>query len=203
MQSWKYYPPKQAPQTRLNYLAFVCEELEGSAVTNDPTDKGGLTKWGITLSFYVGWLESMGMDTAGALTALRFMTKDEAISIYGSAFYHPYKDLPERVAIFICDMAINHGHKMATTIAQTAWNKVFTSSLTKLNVDGAWGPRTNKAMMDYLDENTYMSVIEARGEFISIMQDLRQLHYADICVADPSQLKYLAGWMLRTMRFSV
>lgn len=205
MQSWNNYPPRPVPNTKLSYLAFVCDELEGSTVTNDPADRGGLTKWGITLRTVQDLIARGKVAPSWQLRTseqiVRELTKDEAIWVYGQVYYEPYKDLPERVAILLCDIAINSGAKLATLMAQRAYNGIMKAKL--LEEDGIWGPKTNQCLLDRLIN--YPASMEGReiaiDIFADVVCDLRILHYVDICKADPSQLKYLSGWLLRAMRF--
>lgn len=141
--------------------------FEGGYV-NDPVDRGGETKWGISKRSYPH------LD-------IRSLTKDDASKIY-------YKDywtrsgahmLPEEIQYIHFDTAVNSGVRTAIKILQRACGSV--------KIDGVLGQKTHAA-----------AAAVSLAEYISE----RAVFYARICRRDPSQLRFIVGWMRRLKKIS-
>lgn len=140
----------------------------GSKVTNDPADKGGLTKYGISQSAYPH------LDIAN-------LTEQQAVMLYRSQYWEPIcgdQIVGQTAAMLIFDVAVNSGVAMAVTLAQrTACPQA---------VDGVMGPQTLIAINAM-----------TRGSFAERFTLLRIEYYTKICAATPSQLVFLVGWINR------
>ena len=55
---------------------------EGSKYTNDPTDRGGPTKYGITLRTLQAWRRSQGQTRKLQPHDVKILTREEAVAIY-------------------------------------------------------------------------------------------------------------------------
>lgn len=118
----------------MKYLA----SLEGGYV-NDPDDRGGATKYGISLNFY-----KQNIDRYADEQDIQALTREEAENIYREWFWYPSgvealnsKDLANRVFA----LAVNAGIKPAVRVLQKAVNQSGYS----LEVDGVLGPKTANA----------------------------------------------------------
>jgi lysozyme family protein len=127
--------------------------------TNDPTDRGGETKYGIAKS---------GNPTVD----ITHLTWAGAMAIYEAKYWQPAGCalLNARVAILHFDGAVNHG---------VGRENKFLQEIVHAVQDGAVGPGTAK--------------------LANAMNDLdrREKYYRDIVAANPSQARFINGWLRR------
>lgn len=150
--------------------------------SNDPADRGGATKFGISLRFLKGLPKSAGdLDRDGDVDIddIRFVTLDQARSIYRDQFWNECRcgDLPPGLDTVMLCTAVNHGPGYA--------KKLLQESL-RVAVDGQIGDKTLAA---------------ARGarlaELIPEMLSRRALFYADIVRSNSTQARFERGWYRR------
>ena len=141
---------------------------EGGYV-DDPTDRGGETKYGISKRAYPN------LD-------IKSLRLDDAMKIY----YHDYwiknrvDELPKDIRFTYFDMAINMGSSRACKILQETAN----AKGAELSVDGRIGKNTIKG--------------SAKVE-LSRLKAYRVLYYAKIVIKKPTQEKYWYGWFKRSL----
>lgn len=164
-------------------------DAEGGYV-NDPDDRGGPTKYGITLrtlSHYLGRVATqLDVET---------LDIDTAEQIYVSEYYvlpHVYA-LPDALQHVVTDMCVNHGAPNAVRILQTAVNS-FSFELAPLNVDGAIGPATVAAC-------TSVIASDGAAALVNTVCDKREVFVRNIAKYNPSQEKFLGGWICRIDSF--
>jgi len=159
--------------------------IEGG-FTNDPVDRGGATKYGITLNFYKN-----NVDSNATVDDIRNLTKSEAKEIYYEHFWKnaskttsdvTYDDLPEPVASVTFNFGINMGSDRGHTLLQKAIN----ASGGNVSVDGWLGPETVRAST-HLDTS---EIVKRYGVEVSMF-------YYQIVKNDSSQEKFLEGWFYR------
>ncbi len=141
----------------------------GSKITNDPADKGGLTKFGIAKASHPN------VDVAA-------LTEDQAKAIYKAEYWDKIRGdqlINQEVAEALFDTAVNMGCGMAVRLAQRAVN---------VPDDGAIGPGTINAL------NTVLVPL-----FLSRYKLAKIARYVDICKKDDSQRKFIIGWISRTL----
>lgn len=171
----------------------------GEKYTNVPGDLGGPTKWGIALNTFVlpqiksdpslkSWFDK-NKDGRVDAQDIKLLTRNDAILLYYNFFWAPMH-LDEiaqddiREAFLIFDAALNHGRGGACRIVQRALYNL--GLIRSSEIDGLWGPRTRKA------------VVEADYEdFIREFQKARTKYYHDIVARNESQRKFLRGWLNR------
>lgn len=159
-------------------LAFVLAR-EGGYI-NDPTDKGGETKFGI--SDLRDGLADGKTDVSGdgkPDTLIKDLTQEQAGQIYQRDYWLTTKcdTWPDGISIFVFDSAVQHGSKKAIQLLQEAVG---------VQADGIIGPKTVNA------------VSTADAEWLLIRCFLkRSRYYADIIKSSASQGKYLNGWFNR------
>lgn len=146
-------------------------EREGREYTNRPADRGGATKFGITLRKLIDYRQRpcTEQDVMG-------LTEAEARAIYRDDFvvrpgYMRIAD--ERVRAFAVDAAVQHGVTSATKMLQTAAH-VFP--------DGKLGPQTEYAVNRMTPRALFLNFYIAR-----------QLFYAEIIAHDPELKKAVAA----------
>lgn len=145
---------------------------EGGYV-DDPDDPGGETKYGISKRAHPD------VDVAN-------LTEDEAKQIYQREYWVPagcdrisYGPL----ALAHMDAAVNVGVRKAITFLQLA---------TGAHPDGVFGPRTHEQV----------SLLVAWGHADEVIKSytlLRVQHYTKLAHGDPNRLKFLTGWLRRTL----
>ncbi|GAB7451004.1 N-acetylmuramidase [Enterobacter roggenkampii] len=159
-------------------LDFVLAK-EGGYV-NDPTDKGGETKFGI--SDKRDGIADGKTDVNGdgkPDTAIKDLTPEQAAQIYFRDYWQAAycTDWPDGISLFVFDSSVQHGVKAAIRQLQSAAG---------VTADGIVGPNTTRA------------VIGADPEWLLNRCFLRRArYYADIIKSNSSQGKYLNGWFNR------
>lgn len=156
---------------------------EGSAFTNRPEDRGGPTKWGITLATLKRWRgPQAGRD------ALEDLSEAEARTIYRRLYlerpgFDRVRD--ESLRGLLVDAAVLHGQAAAVRWLQ--------ASLGGVAVDGVVGPATLRAV-DALDEHETRGL---RKRFLA----RRYRAFAALVARDPAQAVFLEGWVARANEF--
>jgi len=162
---------------------------KGGAYVDHPLDKGGATKYGISLNFAKNVKDLNLMDKDGnsiiSKEDIKKLTFDDAVNIYKKYFWDRF-GLDEvennQKAFLVFDASVNHGYKGAAKIVQKSLNKIGFNLL----VDGVYGPKTKAAL------------IEADSQkFIQAFQETRTQYYEAIVRANPSQKVFLKGWLNR------
>ena len=148
----------------------------GSKVTDDPSDKGGLTQFGLTKRDNpVEWADGK-------------VTEEEARARYMSRYvegpgFDKIPDSHAKLRSQLIDYGVNSGPAVAIQKVQ---------ALVGAEVDGVLGQETLAAISaaDPLKLNNQLAV--ARLEML-----------CKICQKNPSQLKFLVGWVRRASGFIV
>lgn len=145
--------------------------------TNNPSDPGGETKFGISKRAYP-YLD------------IKELTMDQAISIYKKDYWDRLhldeiegKDIP----IKLFDISVNMGVKSALKILQNALNYLGEN----LVVDGIIGSLTIKAA------NTWISRTSVDKALLKAINGFQFMRYTDIITLVPSSKVFSRGWMKR------
>lgn len=144
--------------------------------SNDPVDRGGPTKFGITLATL-----SIYRKAPVSEAMVKELTLDEALKVYQALYWDPMlleQVNDHRLSSIILDQAINRGCVAVTRKLQR---------LLGVGVDGIMGPRTIAAL----------NLVDAKSFGLKFCFDA-QMSYIEICYKDPTQLKFLRGWIART-----
>lgn len=145
---------------------------EGGYV-NDPLDAGGETNFGISKRSYPN-------------LNIKRLTRQEAIDIYKRDFWDKNRleeIKSDDVATKLLDTIVNIGASPNAKIVQRVCN-ILTGS--RLNVDGIMGTKT-LTLVNTIDEQ----------KFLEQFRELQELHYRKIVLKNPSQKKFLEGWLVR------
>lgn len=158
-------------------IAFVMENEGG--YSNDKTDAGGETNFGIAKRYNTG-------------TNVKGLTHDDAVRIYKEKYWDPYRadDLPHKVGVKYFDVLVNAGPRDAGLVLQKAINRTWGDK--KVGVDGIVGKRTVGATYD-MDEN----------ELIDSMIEEQKSMYLDKIRKRPANQKYRKGWLRRAAKIPV
>ena len=141
----------------------------GARFTDNPDDRGGATKYGISQRAYPN------LDIAN-------LSEDQARAIYKQDYWDRVsgdKLKSQAVAENIFDTAVNMGPTTATKLAQM---------ILGVGIDGKLGQTTLDAI-NKLDEKAFLA------EFTLA----KVARYAAICKRDPTQSKFLLGWINRSL----
>lgn len=156
-------------------------EREGGYVDH-PADKGGPTKFGVTLTTLAEWRK--GWQKAISAEDVKALTIQEAKDIYRKAYIERpgFRSISDpRLFALIVDSAVNHGPDRATKFLQSALG---------VKPDGVFGPKTSEALLNSNGWLAYKKAVAARARF-----------YGRIISDNPSQAVFAAGWMNRLADF--
>jgi lysozyme family protein len=141
---------------------------------NDPDDHGGKTMYGIT--------EAVAR-AHGYKGAMWDLPLELAKKIYRTGYWdlNQLDKFPQTLAENVFDCGVNCGVKTAAKMLQ---------QLVKVKMDGVIGPVTLAAMegllRDFGERDLVLAYLLARED-----------RYYGICLANPSQKKFLRGWLAR------
>jgi len=158
-------------------------EVEGGFV-NDPVDRGGATKYGITIATLSGYIK----ERQATIDDVKALTLVDAERIYRVLFWEPLglDDVTdERLAYALFDQAVNRGQVQTVRMLQKALNKNL--QISDLKEDGVMGPRTLSILNDQIPELLGMWFLEEC-----------QVSYARVCEYNQTQVRFLKGWLSRT-----
>jgi lysozyme family protein len=163
---------------------------ESSKYTNDPTDPGGPTKFGITLKTLRGVRQNQRL-TAEAVKAL---TRADAWVIYETNYIRAPgfdKIHSDRLARLLIDTGVLHGQRTAIKMLQR---------VVQVTADGKIGPKTLDAVRRS-NKILYHEVIKLRvnREIEKVLADVKAKFGPN--VRKTTKLKYLRGWVVgRTLK---
>ncbi|HTQ73574.1 MAG TPA: glycosyl hydrolase 108 family protein [Burkholderiales bacterium] len=141
----------------------------GARFTDNPDDRGGPTKYGISQNAYPN-------------VDIRNLSEDQAKAIYKKNYWDRVSGdtlKSQAIAENIFDTAVNMGPTTATKLVQVTLG---------LEIDGRFGPATAKAV-NASDES----------EFLAGFTLAKVARYAAICNKDRTQSKFLLGWINRAL----
>lgn len=182
--------PQEQPTTdKKRFEKFIPKVLniEGGLSFNK-YDKGGATKFGISLAFLKANGIDINKDGKIDQNDILALDVDRAKQLYYDYFYSKMKIdeiKDEKIAINVFDMGINSGIVPAVRLLQDTLNRHGAS----LKVDGIIGAKTLDA------------VNKAEGDINNTYCEERINYYETICLRDPSQRVFLNGWKNRVKKF--
>lgn len=162
--------------------------------SDHPADRGGTTKYGVSLAFLRATadeapdvLAAVGIALPITRETVRRLTVTQAQQLFARRIWDSLHldDLPPRMATLLYDAAVNHGRGTAVKLAQRGYNACVRYG-TPLAVDSLLGPLTRAAL-----RNTDTPAV--RGAII----DARISYYHAIARNDDSQQVFLRGWLNR------
>lgn len=148
---------------------------EGGRYTNDPLDRGGPTRYGITmpvLALYYGRPVSV--------SEIQNLSMATASAVYRALFVAPFARLPDPLRLNVIDMGVNAGQRRAVLLLQQTIGA---------DVDGALGPQT-------------LRLTTSRVDWSLLYTGVRLAFYEGLVVANPSQVRFRNGWRNRALSFA-
>jgi lysozyme family protein len=165
-----------------NSVKEMIIEHEGVKFTNRPNDRGGPTKFGITLRFFK---ECLGDHKT--VEDLKNLTQEQALDIYEKFIWNDYRFsrfLDQKVANKVFDMVVNMGDVQAVKILQRACNDF--GAWLPLVVDGILGSKTVG----------FANNVNSAALLLQIKKRCVRF-YLDIIDRDPKQIENKKGWLRR------
>lgn len=156
-------------------------QSEGVVFENDPVDTAGATKFGLITDD----LKVYHKDQSKTWEDVKNLTQDEAFKIYKKLYWDYFKAdeiKNDSLAHFIVDGAINQGKPTITKYLQ---------QICGVNADGIFGNQTLAAVNNH----------DAKDLFDQLKQK-RIDKYHRIVEKNPSQVKFIKGWLRRVNSIS-
>lgn len=156
---------------------------EGGYV-NDPDDKGGATNLGVTIGALKKFL---GRDVA--VEEVKNLKPEVAKEIYHKEYYNDTKinQLPKELHAVVLDHAINAGPATAIRLLQR---------MIGAEADGHIGPETIEKATKLLEDR---GVTETINSYVA----KRKNYYQSVALSNPTQKKFLKGWLNRADSFTL
>jgi lysozyme family protein len=165
----------------------VLLRLEGDRYTNDPDDRGGATRDGITLAEAIRCHLDLNGDGKVDAADVRLITPAVAEPYYRREWWNRLwcdRLEPQKVAENLFLFAVNHGPAGAVMELQRAAAQFGRA----VSADGVMGPRTAAAVNE-IDSGT-----------LNALYALRIESYYRRAATAPGQDKFLGGWLSRIRR---
>jgi lysozyme family protein len=154
--------------------------------SNNKNDKGGATKFGITLTTLEAWKEC-----ECTVEDIRQLSANEACKIYENFYwdkYHLNLISNDSIATALFDMIINMGPSNAIKLAQKTANMSLRILPRALVVeDGAMGSATAIAI----------NMVDTKDYLVNFQANVKN-YYENIVKANPDQVVFLKGWKIRS-----
>ncbi len=180
-------------------------KIEGGFV-DDPVDRGGATKYGISLRFlkaegqfdedgdgYADFDINMDGDINGA--DIRKLTIGDARYLYLRCFWRVLEcdTFVEPIGEMLFDQGVNGGNQAARKMLQRAINNCLArTGHAMITVDRRIGPQTRAAM-----DKVVMCPRLGLGALIEAFREVVRDRYRAIVRRNPSQQRFLRGWLRR------
>ncbi len=148
----------------------------GFQLTTTAGDRGGMTYAGISRRSFPGW-SGWGAVDRGAQPAPEAVRSHYWANFWAPLHLNEVQD--QAVARSLFDFGINAGAKTSTRLAQAVLG---------VTPDGVLGPKTLAALNAM-----------PPAQFLPLFALAKIARYRDIVARDRSQLKFLVGWINRTL----
>lgn len=164
-------------------IAFNFIIAKEGGYIDDPYDKGGATKYGISSRFIKA--NDLKIKNVQELTLL------QAKEIYSIFFWHPLKIdkiNDSTVQLFLFDTAVNCGKEKAVFLLQDSIN-----SISHIAVDGKIGNETIGTCNSITSQPKSCKLLK------QLLLASRISYYMHIINSNESQRRFLKGWVNRTL----
>jgi lysozyme family protein len=170
--------------TKFDKSIAVVLDNEGNKYENDPNDRGGECKFGVTNDDLD---DAINKKIVPRYTTIKGLTVDQAKAIYKALYYDNCPNLDkidsQAVVTKILDMRVNLGPSKAIKIVQRAINALGTNTVAE---DSILGTHTLNAINSTKD--TFL-LVEIRH--------IQTKYYNDIVNCHPNQSVFLKSWQAR------
>lgn len=178
----------------------IIEEIiarEGERYTNIPNDRGGPTKYGITLATLRAWRNNPIVDAY----QVQILTKDEAKRIYYDRYvmrpgFFLILHMSELIGLELIDSGVNCGITRASSwlqVALNAFNRSYRvpADYAELTIDGMVGPATRDALSRFM---ALRGKARAERVIFRAMNCQQGAHYLKLGISDIRQEEFMLGW---------
>lgn len=169
-----------------NLIQHIIKWEGGNRFTNDPLDRGGATKYGIALNTLKSNHYDINHDGKVNVDDVKSLQLDDFKHILKVHYWDRWK----------ADMIVNQS--IANLVVDWLWGSgkyaiIYPQRLLGVPADGIVGMKTINALNGTNQKDIYNKVWEARKKF-----------YYNIVKSNPSQAKWLKGWLnrLNDLKFS-
>ena len=187
-------------------------KIEGGFV-DDPADRGGATKYGISLRFLQAegafdhdgdGLADLDLDMDGDLDRqdIRRLRRSDAVYLYHTCFWQRLdaEVFPAPIGEMLFDQAVNGGRAAAAKLLQRAINRCLQEAqhqgarvvIPALAVDGKLGAATRKGV-GWVLCNPGLGM----PALVTAYREAAKQRYRSIVDSYPSQRRFLNGWLAR------
>lgn len=168
------------------------EQFEGGW-SNDPLDRGGETKYGITQKTWDSWLRNPASFKYGALPQrVADISRNMSVPLYKVLYWDTLRCgelLSDDLAKRVFDYGVNSGTGSAIKRLQMAYNLIRREEWPTLKEDGIIGQVTLQAV------NNAATIYESA--LIAAYNLQRGKHFESIIQNSVSQRKFVRGWFAR------
>lgn len=162
---------------------------EGGYV-NNPADRGGATKYGITEAVagangFKGNMKDLSLEMAKAIYKKQYWTTPR---------FDQVNALSSAVAEELLDTGVNCGTGFAKPLLQRAlnlFNNQGKAGWPDLTVDGVYGPATLNALKTYLAKRGK----EGEKVLVRLLNIMQGQRYIEICERNTTQEQFFYGWI--------
>jgi lysozyme family protein len=177
-------------------VAQIIDEIlriEGERYTDHPLDKGGPTRWGITLNTLSTWRNQRCTPED-----VRELSQTEARAIYRHMYvvqpgFDQVEIVSASIAAEVIDTGVNMGQPVAGRMLQRALNAFVKPPAKLLVMDGLIGQTTLGYLRSYLNSRGP----EGERVMLMLLNSQQAMRYMEICERDPTQKAFFFGWMLQ------
>lgn len=160
--------------------------LEGG-FSDDPSDRGGRTKYGITEGVW---------RSSGSTVDISEITESDARSFYFERYWCDgglgileAAGVPSRLLSEIFCGVVHCGVSKGIRLLQLGYNEVRESGTLALVVDGVVGAKTSRALGDFCGKYS--------DTLVAVYRVYLGIHYLTLVGQNPSQRRFIRGWMRR------
>ena len=177
-----------------NAALLRTKEFEGGW-SNDPRDRGGATKYGITHKTWEMWLRNPASFKYGKLPeSVADIAWNMAVPIYKTLYWDTCRcdELTDTdLAARVFDFAVNSGSGRAVKALQQAYNRIKPEEWQELKEDGLIGSITLQAVN--------RAAGKYPGAMLASFNYSRARYYESIVQNSPMQRAFIRGWFMRCL----
>ena len=164
-----------------DFVDEIIRREGGEAETNDPSDSGGRTKFGISERAHPeAWADGD-------------VSRNEARAIYLRDYVLPFEGIEDVTLLHqLVDLGVTAGPKTSVKTLQ---------QIIGASVDGQLGPETLAKVHAFPGGTLFGTPVPGSVLLNLAFRDARTLFYAALAKRRPKDLKFLLGWIKRTQEF--
>ena len=182
------------PPAVLAIIERTIDAEGGERVTDDPADRGGLTKFGITQATWTAFCElPCSASVAGA-------TREQARKIYAERYwmapgFNRIHEIDAELAVVMFDWGVTSGPATAVRALQRALNALNSNGADypDITADGVLGRMTINALQAFKRRRSKEGLDNLR----ELMRSLRRVFYLELSERDRTQERFAYGWLAR------